>query len=747
VCGNIHQRSRHAIGAKRAKLACDNYNPFRRPLLMSSTSALGASRRILVTNALPYANGPIHLGHLVGYIQADIWVRFQRMVHGHDAVTYVCADDAHGTPIMLAAEKAGVSPEDFIAGIRDEHIHDFADFGVAFDHYHSTHSEENRLLVERIYGELKQKDYIVSHDVEQAFDPAKQMFLPDRYVKGECPNCGTKDQYGDNCENCGATYSARDLKNPFSTLSGAAPEWKASTHFFFALPKLQTEVDSWIDRATINNGVKAKLREWTKAEGGLREWDISRDTPYFGFEIPGEPGKYFYVWLDAPIGYFASLKAYCESEVGKQRGLDFDKFISDENYAEMWHFIGKDIVNFHGLFWPAMLKGSGLREPTGLAVNGYLTVDGAKMSKSRGTFIKARTYLDAGLNPEYLRYYFATKLGAGVDDLDLNLEDFIARVNSDLVGKYVNIASRCAGFIHKHFEGVLSNDLDPERGDANIFRLEFSDAADDIKHLYETRNFAKAVSLVQFLCDRANGLIDDRKPWVKARYISTEPALANSLHQDCTLFLNIFRVLSIYLKPFIPKLSEKVEKFLGVQSLTWADAKAPLLGVKIGIFETLAIRIELEQIKAMIEASKEDLAATPAVASTAQAPLVAEKKTPPKIESGVAASSTITIDDFNKIELRIAKIENAESVEGADKLLRLTLDVGELGKRQVFAGIKSAYAPETLIGRLTVVVANLAPRKMRFGMSEGMVMAASELDGKPFLLAPDLGATPGMRVK
>jgi methionyl-tRNA synthetase len=723
---------------------------------MSSTSAKRDSRRILVTHALPYANGPLHLGHMVGYIQADIWVRFQRMC-GND-VSFVAGEDAHGTPIMLAAEKAGVTPEQFIAGIKASHEADFRDFGVHHDYYHSTHSAENKALVEDIYRKLKSKNYIVEREVEQAFDPAKQMFLPDRYVKGECPKCGTKDQYGDNCENCGATYSARELKNPYSTLSGAAPEWKASAHFFFALPKLQAEVDSWIDRADINNGVKAKLREWTKAEGGLRDWDISRDAPYFGFEIPDQPGKYFYVWLDAPIGYFASLKAYCESEAGKARGLDFDKFIGDENYAEMWHFIGKDIVNFHGLFWPAMLKGSGLREPTGLAVNGYLTVDGAKMSKSRGTFIKARTYLDAGLNPEYLRYYFAAKLGSGVDDIDLNLEDFVARVNSDIVGKYVNIASRCAKLIHDRFDGYLASTVDLLDSD---FVVAQPQAYRIVQQTYEARNFAGVIRHVMDILGLCNEALHRKEPWTKIKEAG-QAELDSDVHKILTSALNVFRLATIYLSPILPQLGRRVESFLDLnRQFTWTDAAAPLTGHRINHYIPLATRIDSAHIKVMVENSKEDLA--PSVqknaASAVLKPLAdmndaeSHLKTPAQPKSSLptplasAAASTISIDDFNKIELRIAKIENAESVEGADKLLRLTLDVGELGKRQVFAGIKSAYAPDALIGRLTVVVANLAPRKMRFGMSEGMVMAASEPDGKPFLLSPDSGATPGMRVK
>ena len=714
-------------------------------------SATPEARKLLVTHALPYANGPLHLGHMVGYIQADIWVRFQRLC-GND-VTFVAGEDAHGTPIMLAAEKAGVTPEAFVAGIKASHEADFRDFGVHHDRYHSTHTPENRALVEDIYRRLKARDYIVEREVEQAFDPARAMFLPDRYVKGECPNCGTPDQYGDNCEHCGATYSARDLRNPYSTLSGAKPEWRPSAHFFFALSKLQKEVEAWLDRADIHSGVKAKLREWTTAEGGLRDWDISRDAPYFGFEIPDQPGKYFYVWLDAPIGYYASLLALLDGDRSR-----LDAFIGPDSDAEIWHFIGKDIVNFHGLFWPAMLKGAGLREPTGLAVNGYLTVNGAKMSKSRGTFIKARTYLDAGLNPEALRYYFAAKLGSGVDDIDLNLEDFVARVNSDLVGKYVNIASRCAGFIEKRFGGMLADQMhDPGP-------MEFACGVgfeNTIRQQYEKRELSGALLNIMKIADNANERIQSDAPWLLAK----DDTQSVRLHQVCTTYLNVFRVLTIYLKPVLPKLAEAAEAFLNIEPLTWEAVKQPLLHHRINPYQPLLTRIDPAHIEAMTRASQEDLAVTPAavkadsskprpsgaegaaiMAQSAPVPTVPSASAPSDA-AGPAAGTTISIDDFAKIELRIARIENAESVEGADKLLRLTLDVGALGRRQVFAGIKAQYAPETLIGRLTVVVANLAPRKMRFGLSEGMVLAASHGDGKPFLLSPDIGAEPGMRVK
>ncbi|MCX7061994.1 MAG: methionine--tRNA ligase [Gammaproteobacteria bacterium] len=710
------------------------------------------SRRILVTNALPYANGPLHLGHMVGYIQADIWVRFQRM-SGHD-VTYVCADDAHGTPIMLAAEKAGVAPETFIAGMQASHAADFAAFGVAFDHYHSTHSDENRRLAESIYTRLKANGYIVSRFIEQAYDPVKEMFLPDRYIKGECPKCGTKDQYGDNCENCGATYGPTDLKNPFSVVSGAAPVLKESEHYFFELSKLQAEVEQWLERADVHSSVKAKLREWL--DGGLRDWDISRDAPYFGFEIPGAPGKYFYVWLDAPIGYFASLSALLGNDDAK-----LSQFIGPDSTAEMWHFIGKDIINFHGLFWPAMLKGAGHRQPTGLSVNGYLTVNGAKMSKSRGTFIKARTYLDAGLNPEYLRYYFAAKLSDGVDDLDLNLDDFVARVNSDIVGKYVNIASRCAPFLNKYFAGQLSATLAPAVADTLGSYFGAKPAA--VFEAYGRRDYAEALRQTMALADAANQWIQDVEPWSLAKLIEqhslgpfrtktgrdvsfvSADEVRKSLHEATTAFIEIFRVLTVLLAPVLPNLAAKASQFLG--DAAGRDLSQPQLGYTVRAFEPLATRIDPAQIKAMIAASTESLGSAEAPkakpAKTAAAPAA---PTPPAA-TAAGAEAHASIEDFAKIDLRIARIEHAESVEGADKLLRLQLDLGPLGKRQVFAGIKSAYPPETLVGRLTVMVANLAPRKMRFGMSEGMVLAASNDQGGPFLLAPDDGAQPGMKVK
>ncbi len=684
------------------------------------------TRRILVTNALPYANGPIHLGHMVGYVQADIWVRYQRM-QGHE-VHYVCADDAHGTPIMLAAEKAGVTPEAFIEEIRVQHARDFADFHVDFDHYHSTHSEENRELSESIYKALKAAGAIASREIQQLYDPVKNMFLPDRYIKGECPKCGTADQYGDNCENCGAAYSPTDLKNPHSVVSGATPVMKDSEHYFFELGKFQSFLESWLNGDVAHPAVKAKLKEWFAA--GLKDWDISRDAPYFGFAIPDAPGKFFYVWLDAPIGYMASFTALCAKST-----LNFDDFWKADSTTELHHFIGKDIVNFHGLFWPAMLQGSGYRTPTKLHVNGYLTVNGAKMSKSRGTFIKARTYLNH-LTPEYLRYYFAAKVGAGVDDLDLNLDDFAARINSDLVGKYVNIASRCAGFIEKQFGGKLAASLTADQ------LAELATHTETLKNIiadaYERGDYADAATRVMRAADAANESVQRVAPWKLAK----DPAQQLALHQYCTLYLNIFRAYTIYLKPVLPALAQQVEQFFNIEALRWNDVDAPLLDHVIRPYAPLVTRIEKKSTDAIVA---EELASAP----QEKKPVTTEAPAKPAAapQPAAADNSYISIDDFGKVDLRIARIANAEHVEGADKLLRLTLDLGELGQRQVFAGIKSAYAPETLVGRLTVMVANLAPRKMKFGMSEGMVLAASGDAGGPFILSPDSGAQPGMKVK
>ncbi len=681
------------------------------------------NRQILVTNALPYANGPIHLGHMVGYVQADIWVRFQRLTGNN--VHYVCADDAHGTPIMLAAEKAGQSPEAFVDVIRQQHERDFAEFGVAFDHYHSTHSEENRYFAELIYTRLRGAGAIASRSIEQLYDPVKQMFLPDRYIKGECPKCGSPDQYGDNCEVCGAAYAPTDLKNPHSVVSGATPEMRQSEHYFFEVGKFQSFLQRWLEGEVAHPAVKAKLREWFEA--GLKDWDISRDAPYFGFAIPDAPGKFFYVWLDAPIGYMASFKAWCA-----KTGTDFDTYWDAGSSAELHHFIGKDIINFHGLFWPAMLHGSGHRAPTQLHVNGYLTVNGAKMSKSRGTFIRARSYLNH-LPPEYLRYYFAAKLGAAADDLDLNLEDFANRINSDVVGKYVNIASRCAGFIEKRFNGKLAADLH----DRSLFN-DFAAEAGNLARLFDAGDYAAAVREIMLMADDANAQIQQAAPWKMAK----DEDQTEALHAVCTTFLNLFRQLTLFLKPILPEIAAQAEAFLGIEPLRWDDAGTALVDHVIRPYAPLATRVEKTAIDAMLA---EEAATAPATA--AKTPAAKTEKKMEKTEKPAAEDGTIGIDDFTKVDLRIARIAAAEHVEGADKLLRLTLDVGELGQRQVFAGIKSAYDPATLVDRLTVMVANLAPRKMKFGLSEGMVLAASGDAGGPFLLAPDAGAAPGMRVK
>ncbi|MFV3387309.1 methionine--tRNA ligase [Pseudomonas sp. NY15364] len=675
------------------------------------------ARKILVTSALPYANGSIHLGHMLEYVQTDMWVRYQKL-RGNQAI-YVCADDAHGSAIMLRAEKEGITPEQLIDGVRAEHMADFADFGVDFDNYHSTHSEENRELSASIYLALRDKGHIATRAVTQYFDPEKGMFLADRFIKGTCPKCGTEDQYGDNCEKCGATYSPTELKNPRSAISGAVPVLKESQHFFFKLPDFEAMLKQWTRSGALQEAVANKIAEWL--DGGLQEWDISRDAPYFGFEIPGEPGKYFYVWLDAPIGYMASFKNLCS----KRPALDFDAFWGKDSTAELYHFIGKDIVNFHALFWPAMLEGAGYRKPTAVNVHGYLTVNGQKMSKSRGTFIKARTYLDH-LNPEYLRYYYASKLSRGVDDLDLNLEDFVQKVNSDLVGKVVNIASRCAGFIHKGNAGLLvAANPEPELWDA------FQAAAPSIADAYEARDFSRAMREIMALADRANAWIADKAPWALNKVEGKQA----EVQQICALGINLFRQLVIMLKPVLPKLAAEAEAFLNVKPQSWADLALPLANHQLNPFNPLLTRIEQPKIEAMIEASKEDLAAEAPKpqgnGELAKDPLAAE----------------INFDAFAAVDLRIALIEKCEFVEGADKLLRLSLDIGD-EKRNVFSGIKSAYPdPSKLEGRLTLYVANLAPRKMKFGVSEGMVLAAGPGGEEIYLLSPDSGAKPGQRVK
>ncbi|SFP38739.1 methionyl-tRNA synthetase [Ectopseudomonas composti] len=675
------------------------------------------ARKILVTSALPYANGSIHLGHMLEYVQTDMWVRYQKL-RGNQTI-YVCADDAHGSAIMLRAEKEGITPEQLIDGVRAEHMADFADFGVDFDNYHSTHSDENRELSAAIYLALRDKGHIATRAVTQYFDPEKGMFLADRFIKGTCPKCGTEDQYGDNCEKCGATYSPTELKNPRSAISGAVPVLKESQHFFFKLPNFEAMLKQWTRSGALQEAVANKIAEWL--DGGLQEWDISRDAPYFGFEIPDEPGKYFYVWLDAPIGYMASFKNLCS----KRPELDFSAFWGKDSTAELYHFIGKDIVNFHALFWPAMLEGAGYRKPTAVNVHGYLTVNGQKMSKSRGTFIKARTYLDH-LNPEYLRYYYASKLGRGVDDLDLNLEDFVQKVNSDLVGKVVNIASRCAGFIHKGNAGLLvAANPEPELWDA------FQAAAPSIADAYEARDFSRAMREIMALADRANAWIADKAPWSLNKVEGKQA----EVQQICALGINLFRQLVIMLKPVLPKLAAEAEAFLNVKPQSWADLALPLANHQLNPFSPLLTRIELPKIEAMVEASKEDLAAEAPKpqgnGELAKDPLAAE----------------INFDAFAAVDLRIALIEKCEFVEGADKLLRLSLDIGD-EKRNVFSGIKSAYPdPSKLEGRLTLYVANLAPRKMKFGISEGMVLAAGPGGEEIYLLSPDSGAKPGQRVK
>ncbi|RMV02813.1 methionine--tRNA ligase [Pseudomonas coronafaciens] len=678
-------------------------------------------RKILVTSALPYANGPVHLGHMLEYIQTDMWVRFQK--HRGNQCIYVCADDAHGSAIMLRAEKEGITPEQLIDNVKAEHSADFDDFLVDFDNFHSTHSDENRELSSMIYKRLRDAGHIATRSVTQYFDPGKNMFLADRFIKGTCPKCAAEDQYGDNCEKCGATYSPTDLKNPKSAISGATPVLKDSKHFFFDLPAFDTLLKSWTRSGTLQDAVANKIAEWL--DSGLQQWDISRDAPYFGFEIPDEPGKYFYVWLDAPIGYMASFKNLC----ARRPDLDFDAYWGKDATTELYHFIGKDIVNFHALFWPAMLEGANLRKPTAINVHGYLTVNGQKMSKSRGTFIKARTYLDH-LSPEYLRYYYASKLGRGVDDLDLNLEDFVQKVNSDLIGKVVNIASRCAGFIHKGNAGVMVQaNAAPELTDA------FLAAAPGIADAYEARDFARAMRETMALADRANAYIAEKAPWALAK----QEGKQDEVQAVCALGINLFRQLVIFLKPVLPNLAADAEQFLNVAPLTWEDHKTLLVNHQLNPFSALMTRIDPAKVEAMATASREDLTATQT--DTGAAPVGNGELTKEPL------SSEIDFDTFAAVDLRVALILKAEHVEGADKLLRLTLDIGD-EQRNVFSGIKSAYPnPSELEGRLTMMIANLKPRKMRFGISEGMVMAAGPGGEEIYLLSPDSGAKPGQRIK
>ena len=663
-------------------------------------------RKILVSSGLPYVNGSPHMGHMVEYIQTDIWVRFQNLV-GNDCI-YVCASDAHGTPIMLKARELGITPEELTTAVSQEFVDVFRDFDVAMDNYHTTHSEENRQLTEEMFFALRDSGDIYTKTIEQAYDEKEGMFLPDRFVRGTCPVCKTEDQYGDACENCGSTYSPTDLIDPVSVLSGTKPVNRESEHYFFRLSEYEDRLRAWIKNAQLEKSVIAKLEEWFEA--GLQDWDISRDAPYFGFKIPGTEDKYFYVWLDAPVGYAASFLHLC----AKRDDLSFDEYWRPGHDTELYHFIGKDIMYFHTLFWPAVLEGSGFRTPTSVLAHGFLTVNGQKMSKSRGTFIKARTYLD-NLDPSYLRYYYAAKLGPTVEDIDLNLEDFVARVNSDLVGKLVNIASRCAGFINKQFGGTLADEL-PE---PKLF-AEFAAAADEIAGHYERREYSKAMRKVMALADHANRYIDEKKPWVMVK----DEAQRDDVQAVCTQGINCFRSLMIYLAPVIPSVADAAREFLNEDSWSWSGATTPVLGVEISKFKPLLTRVEQAQVEKMVEQSKESGGEPEAVAD----------------------DDTITIDDFMKVDLRVARIDKAEPVDGADKLLALTLNLGD-STRQVFAGIKAAYDADALVGRNVIVVANLAPRKMRFGVSEGMVLAAGPGGEDIFLLSPDDGAEPGMRVK
>jgi len=698
-------------------------------------------RKILVTSALPYANGSIHLGHLVEYIQTDIWVRFQKM-RGH-TVYYVCADDTHGTPIMLRAEKEGITPEALITRVHSEHFGDFTGFHIQFDNYYSTHSAETRHFSEDIYGKLKTAGLIAVRGIEQLYDPVKNMFLPDRFVKGECPKCGAKDQYGDSCEACGAAYAPTELKNPYSAVSGAKPVNKSSEHYFFSLSDARCAdfLRQWACNGDhLQPEAANKMREWVgeAGENKLSDWDISRDAPYFGFEIPGAPGKYFYVWLDAPIGYMGSFQNLCVREQ-----IDFDEFWQPQSDTELYHFIGKDILYFHALFWPAMLKNAGYRTPTKIFAHGFLTVNGEKMSKSRGTFITAESYLKQGLNPEWLRYYYAAKLNSTLEDIDLNLDDFVARVNSDLVGKFINIASRCAGFITKRFDGKLVSGEQYQALQAIVNEHFSSWRPEVIEQAFEEREFSAAIRQIMKFADEANEMIHNLAPWEIAKHADR----ADDLHRACSLGIQLFYLLSRYLKPILPGTVQQIEAFLNGEPLTWPQLRADqpvsdlLLpaGHTINTYQHLMTRIDTKQIDALIAANTQSLTASPP-----QSPARHAEKQQHAIST---IAETISIDDFSKIDLRIAKIVNAEHVQGAEKLLKLTLDIGN-EQRTVFAGIKSAYDPEQLKGRLTVMVANLAPRQMKFGLSEGMVLAAGGGNpGELFILSPDSGAQPGMRVK
>jgi methionyl-tRNA synthetase len=677
-------------------------------------------RKILVTSALPYANNSIHMGHMVEYIQTDIWVRFQRLV-GNDCI-YICASDAHGTPIMLKARELGVTPEELVERFRHEHLRDFARFHVAFDNYYTTHSEENRELVEQLFARLQEKGLVEWQTVRQAYDAEARMFLPDRFIRGTCPVCGAADQYGDSCEACGATYSPTDLIDARSAVTGSAPVEKESQHLFFRLGRFEESLRRWTAGGHLDESVARKLQEWFAA--GLRDWDISRDAPYFGFRIPGTTDKYFYVWLDAPVGYMASFLNLINNLRKDLQPIGFKEYWDSDSRTELYHFIGKDIAYFHTLFWPAVLEGGGYRKPSGVFVHGFLTVNGQKMSKSRGTFIPAATYLDH-LNPEWLRYYYAYKLGPGTDDIDLNLDDFVARVNSDLVGKFVNIASRCAGFISRQFGGRLAASLEQP-----ALHAEFASAAGQIAAWYEAREYGRAMREIMRLADRANQYVDERKPWSLAR----DPARAAEVQAVCTDGLNLFRVLLVYLKPVLPALAERAEAFLGTSPLAWDDVARPLLGGQIATYEPLITRVDPAAVGRMVEASRP---------SARRAPGPSGDK---PVEEREADGSAIDIDEFLRIDLRVASVVAAEAVEGADKLLRVTVDLGG-ERRTVLAGIRAAYDPSSLIGRQVVLVANLKPRKMRFGVSEGMLLAAGDDGSSIYLLSPDAGASPGMRIR
>jgi methionyl-tRNA synthetase len=691
-------------------------------------------RRILVTSALPYANGPLHLGHILEAIQTDIWVRFQKL-RGHECY-YVCADDTHGTPIMLKAQSEGITPDQLIAQVNLEHQRDLAGMLIGFDNFGSTHSPENKALCDGMYRTLRGADHIDRRSVRQAYDETAKMFLPDRYVKGICPVCGTADQYGDSCENCGSTYTPADLKSPVSVVSGTAPVWRESEHYFFKLSSFEKLLSVWVRSGAVQESVARKLDEWFSQ--GLRDWDISRDAPYFGFEIPDAPGKYFYVWFDAPIGYLASFTQLCA-----RSGLIFDDFLRPDSTAELHHIIGKDILYFHTLFWPAVLQASGMRRPTAVHAHGFLTINGQKMSKSRGTFVTARRYLES-FAPEYLRYYFAAKLTSGIDDIDMNLEEFTTRLNSDIVGKLVNIASRCAGFITKSAAGKLAAALpEPE------LYSSFVAAGHSIAQAYENYDTAAAIRDLMLLADRANQYIDSRKPWTLAK----QPERAAEVQGICTQGLNLFRVLMIYLQPVLPDMAAKARRFLQESSWSWADAAMPLLNGSISPYEALATRLDSKAVARLVEPGT----AVPA-AGAAPAPAPAPAAAPAVHPAGAADAATlaaaaavegnmISIDEFLRVDLRVAKVLDADLVPGADKLLKLRVDLGELGQREILAGIRAAYDPASLIGRLIVVVANLEPRKMRFGTSEGMMLAAGPGGKDIFVLSPDTGAAAGMRVK